>query len=88
MCGGYDRLHNQLSTGKRLCKPVNHWLNMRWDAPGVLRLDVGVAPVGESRDEGVWAYFNHFLTPETQTSTHYFWSVSRPFKLDDESVDR
>jgi vanillate O-demethylase monooxygenase subunit len=69
-------------------KPVDHWLNMRWDAPGVLRLDVGVAPVGESREKGVWAYFNHFLTPETQTSTHYFSSVSRPFKLDDESVDR
>lgn len=69
-------------------KPVDHWLNMRWDPPGVLRLDVGVAPVNATREHGVWAYFNHFLTPETDTSTHYFWSVSRPFKVDDEAIDR
>jgi vanillate O-demethylase monooxygenase subunit len=68
-------------------KPVDHWLNMRWDPPGVLRLDVGVAPVNAAREQGVWGYFNHFLTPETPTSTHYFWSVSRAFKIDDEAVD-
>lgn len=69
-------------------KPVDHWLNMRWDPPGLLRLDVGVTPVNEDRDKGIWAYFNHFLTPESQSSTHYFWSVSRPFKLDDETLDK
>jgi vanillate O-demethylase monooxygenase subunit len=69
-------------------KPVDHWLNMRWNPPGVLRLDVGVAPVGAPRETGVWAYFSHFLTPETPHSTHYFWSVSRPFKIDDEAIDR
>lgn len=69
-------------------KPVDHWLNMRWNAPGALRLDVGVAPVDEPRENGVWAYFNHFVTPETANTTHYFWSVSRPFKLDDQDVDR
>jgi vanillate O-demethylase monooxygenase subunit len=69
-------------------KPVDHWLNMRWDPPGMLRLDVGVAPVDAAREHGVWAYFNHFLTPETATSTHYFWSVSRPFKIDDRMVDQ
>jgi len=69
-------------------RPVDHWLNMRWDAPSVLRLDVGVSPAGEARDHGVWAYFNHFVTPETASTTHYFWSVSRPFKLDDLAVDK
>lgn len=69
-------------------KPVDHWLNMRWNPPGVMRLDVGVCPVGEARDTGVWAYFNHFLTPATETTTHYFWSVSRPFKLDDPAIDQ
>lgn len=69
-------------------KPVDHWLNMRWDPPGVLRLDVGVAPVNADRGQGVWGYFNHFLTPESEGTTHYFWSVSRPFKIDDASVDQ
>ncbi|WP_321947838.1 aromatic ring-hydroxylating dioxygenase subunit alpha [Paraburkholderia sp. J10-1] len=68
-------------------KPVDHWLNMRWDPPGMLRLDVGVSPVGTTRENGVWAYFNHFLTPETESTTHYFWSVSRPFRRDDTTLD-
>lgn len=69
-------------------KPVDHWLNMRWDPPGIMRLDVGVSPAGLGREHGVWAYFNHFLTPETENSTHYFWSVSRPFKLHDTEIDQ
>lgn len=68
-------------------KPVDHWLNMRWDAPALLCLDVGVTPVGASRNEGVWGYFSHFLTPETDTTTHYFWTASRPFKIDDTELD-
>jgi phenylpropionate dioxygenase-like ring-hydroxylating dioxygenase large terminal subunit len=68
-------------------KPVDHWLNMRWDAPGLLCLDVGVAPVGASRKEGVWGYFSHFLTPETETTSHYFWTASRPFKIDNKELD-
>ncbi len=27
------------------------------------------------------------LTPETETSTHYFWSVSRDFDLDNAALD-
>ena len=30
----------------------------------------------------MWRVF-HLLTPETETSTHYFWAFSRNFSLDD-----
>ncbi len=63
-------------------KPVDHWLNMRWDPPAHMLLDVGVTPAGKSRDEGIWVYGTDIITPETETSSHYFWGVSRAYDLD------
>ncbi|WP_245964710.1 aromatic ring-hydroxylating dioxygenase subunit alpha [Trinickia dinghuensis] len=68
-------------------KPVDHWLDMRWDPPALLCLDVGVTPVGAPRADGVSGYFCHFLTPETETTTHYFWTASRTFKIHDTALD-
>ena len=49
-----------------------------------MKLDAGITPTGAARDECLWAYFNHFVTPKSETSTHYSWSVSWPFKLQEE----
>ena len=67
-------------------KPVDHWLNMRWDAPANMLLDVGITPTGKHRDEGIWVYGTDILTPETETSTHYFWAISREYARDDEAA--
>jgi len=32
---------------------------------------------GRAGAEGVTAYVSHLLTPETATSTHYFWTFAR-----------
>ena len=55
---------------------VDHWLDMRWDAPGTLLLDVGVAPPGTARAAAIDMLQAHFVTPETEESTHYFWVYS------------
>jgi vanillate O-demethylase monooxygenase subunit len=55
---------------------VDHWLDMRWDAPGTLFLDVGVAPAGTNRAAPIDMPQAHFVTPETEGSTHYFWVYS------------
>jgi len=55
---------------------VDHWLDMRWDAPGTLHLDVGVAPAGTNRANPIDMAQAHFVTPESETSTHYFWIYS------------
>jgi phenylpropionate dioxygenase-like ring-hydroxylating dioxygenase large terminal subunit len=55
----------------------NHWLNMRWDAPANMALAVGACRLGEDRDVGTVAYQAHILTPESTTSTHYFWASAR-----------
>jgi vanillate O-demethylase monooxygenase subunit len=67
---------------------VDHWLDMRWDAPCNMLLDVGVTPVGQPRAAGVSIFGAHILTPETATSTHYLWAASRVFGLDSAELDQ
>jgi vanillate O-demethylase monooxygenase subunit len=52
-------------------------MDMRWDAPGIVMLDVGVAPPGQDRKGRVDVLQGHFATPETENTTHYLWIGSR-----------
>jgi vanillate O-demethylase monooxygenase subunit len=51
--------------------------NMRWNPPSTLLLDTGATPVDQPRDQGPSAPSSHWLTPETETTTHYFWAATR-----------
>lgn len=55
----------------------DHWLEMRWNAPASMYLEVGACPHGEGRADGVIAHQAHILTPETADTTHYFWATTR-----------
>jgi phenylpropionate dioxygenase-like ring-hydroxylating dioxygenase large terminal subunit len=68
-------------------QPVDHWAYMRWDPPGNLLLDVGVTRPGQKRSDGVWLYGCDMLTPRDATSSWYFWSFARSYKLDDAATD-
>jgi vanillate O-demethylase monooxygenase subunit len=57
--------------------------HMRWSAPSNLLLDVGVTEVGAPPADGPALPSAHLLTPETETSTHYFWMIGRNRRLDD-----
>lgn len=54
---------------------VDQWLHMRWHAPASMALTVGLAHAGTERTEMVVpGMINpHIITPETQTSSHYFY---------------
>jgi vanillate O-demethylase monooxygenase subunit len=69
-------------------EPVDHWLNMRWDPPAHMMLDVGITYPGEDRSKGIWTLNMDIITPETQTTSHYFWSVSRAYALGDAHVSQ
>lgn len=56
---------------------TDHWLDMRWDPPASMYLQVGACPEGGNRSEGVIAHQAHILTPETVEKTHYFWATTR-----------
>lgn len=68
-------------------KPVEHWVNMRFDIPASLVLDLGMTLAGRPRSEGWTAMSPNILTPETMRSTHYFYSYSRTMHLDSKEID-
>jgi phenylpropionate dioxygenase-like ring-hydroxylating dioxygenase large terminal subunit len=56
--------------------PADRWTRMRWNAPATMFLEVGAAPAGAERtDPRVCRLRNpHIITPETQTTSHYFYN--------------
>lgn len=66
---------------------VDHWLTSRWMAPGNIQQQIGFAPVGTDRQDGHVMEGMHWLTPETETSCHYFFAMSRSYRLDDNALD-
>ena len=55
---------------------IDQWLEMRWDPPGAMMLTVAVTRTGEPREAGYAMPGVHILTPESETSTLYFWAGS------------
>lgn len=54
---------------------VDKWLDMCWYAPATTWLAVGMAPVGVGKDKGPRPMLApHIVTPETATSSHYFYT--------------
>jgi vanillate O-demethylase monooxygenase subunit len=66
---------------------VDHWLDMRWNAPASMRLLIGACPHGEPRAAGFELPQAHILTPTSEHETHYFWSSTRYHDLDSAETD-
>lgn len=59
--------------------------DVRWDAPSVLYANTAITEVGEDIEtSGLHTPSAHFLTPETETSTHYFWATGRNMQRDNQ----
>ena len=68
--------------------PVDRWQICEFIPPSSVMIDVGVAPVGagatiDSHDQGVRGMVVDCMTPETETSMHYFWGMARNFDIGD-----
>jgi vanillate O-demethylase monooxygenase subunit len=59
-------------------KPVDRWLDVRWNAPALMALWTGGVASGRPREEGVVTPTAHFFTPESSSRTHYFFAISFP----------
>ncbi|KPF91473.1 hypothetical protein IP81_11205 [Novosphingobium sp. AAP83] len=66
---------------------VDHWLDMRWNAPATMRLNIGVTPHGADRQAGFEVPQAHILTPADEHSSHYFWSSTRFHDLENPEAD-
>jgi phenylpropionate dioxygenase-like ring-hydroxylating dioxygenase large terminal subunit len=68
--------------------PVDRWQVCHFVAPSSVLIDVGVAPVEagatlQAHDQGVRGFVIDALTPETETSSHYYWGMARNFDIHD-----
>ncbi len=61
---------------------VDHWTDMTWHAGSNLVLRVGLTRPGAGRAAGREAIAYHLITPETRTSSHYFYGHSMNYGMD------
>jgi vanillate O-demethylase monooxygenase subunit len=68
---------------------VDKITSIRWMAPSTLRLITGICPIGEKAETGTGYHAIHILTPETDQTTHYFFTAVRyNVKTTDETLNR
>lgn len=62
---------------------VDRWMDVKWMPPGLLMIVVGVTGAGIPREAGRIAPSAHWLTPETERTTHYFFAFGLPNSMGD-----
>lgn len=67
---------------------VDFWNDVRWDAPGSYYLQVGITPVGHSREHGKYMHSAHLLTPKDETHLVYRYVIARNFAMDSQEVTK
>lgn len=70
---------------------VNRWQICQYLEPSSVIIDVGVSPVEagdtiDRHDSGVRGFVIDAMTPESKTTTHYFWGMARNFDIHDPGV--
>jgi vanillate O-demethylase monooxygenase subunit len=60
---------------------VDRWLDVRWNAPALMSLELGGVVSGEPRERGQKMQQAHLFTPETERTTHYFYATSFPREM-------
>ena len=71
--------------------PVDRWQICRFTPPSHVMIEVGVAHQGHGgydapNDKKAYSVVVDFITPETETSIHYFWGMARKFKPEDRAL--
>lgn len=66
---------------------VDKFQNMRWDPPSNLLLEIVHHETGKPESLRTVNHGGNLLTPETLSRTHYFWSITRDFALDNAALD-
>ncbi|OIQ69901.1 toluene-4-sulfonate monooxygenase system iron-sulfur subunit TsaM1 [mine drainage metagenome] len=71
--------------------PVDRWQICRFTPPSHVTIEVGVALAGKGSydaapQDKACSVVVDFITPETETSIHYFWGMARQFKAHDQAL--
>ena len=75
---------------------VDRWQIIRFEAPCSVTIDVGVAEAGSGaqpvdgqpgdRSRGVNGFVLNTVTPETDTTCHYFWAFARNYAIGEQRL--
>jgi vanillate O-demethylase monooxygenase subunit len=66
---------------------VDYCVNFRWQPPAIVRNSVSLTPINNPAVAAIHRTGTHLMTPETETTTHYFFCHTRHFELDDVLID-
>src|SRR3990167_3408290 len=71
--------------------PVDRWQICRFTPPSHVIIEVGLAHAGHGgynapKEHKVYSQVIDFITPETDTSMHYFWGMARQFNPQDKAL--
>ncbi len=71
--------------------PVDRWQICRFTPPSSVMIEVGVAHAGKggydaAPEHKASSVVVDFITPETETSIHYFWGMARQFNPADQAL--
>jgi vanillate monooxygenase len=66
---------------------IDRWHTNTFTPPGLHVIENGSMPAGsKDRSAALERKVLNLITPETTTSTHYFWAIVRQFRLDDREL--
>ena len=68
-------------------EPVDQWLELRWEPAALMLLRAGVTRAGRPREEGLDSLAVHLMTPEIESTTHYFFGSAREFRPEDAALN-
>jgi len=65
---------------------INRWHTTIFQPPSFNVIENGSYPHDGSRDQALERRILNLITPETDTSSHYFWGIARAYQHDDEAL--
>lgn len=66
---------------------AEQWVEVGWTAPSAMYLYVGAVQGSRDYDKGLVFWANHIMTPETETTTHYFYRGRRNWLIEDTELN-
>ena len=65
---------------------IDRWHTTYYDAPGTVIIENGSMPTGTPIEHAKQRRVLNFITPESATSSHYFWGVARQWERADSAL--
>lgn len=69
-------------------RSARHWVEVGWSAPASMYLNVGAVQGDKPYDQGLVFNATHIMTPESESTTHYFYAGRRNWLTEDEELNR